>query len=76
MDKDVSQVFITRKMLIEEEGRAYFDEIQRRTGQNLCVFCGRCVIFLREILPPVAGSRHEVCRRRAWGEAVKREIKP
>lgn len=70
---DISQVFITRKMYIEEEGKGqtYLDEVKRRYDENLCVFCGECVVFQRKFLligGALSAPHHEACRRRAWGE--------
>ena len=69
---DISEVFITRKMLIEEDGHTYFDEVKLRSCEKLCVFCGEPMIFQRDILPSVGGAtpglHHEVCRQRGWKE--------
>ena len=59
---DISEVFITRKMLIEEDGHIYFDEVKLRSCEGLCVFCGEPTLVDGTTL----GLHHEVCRQRGW----------
>ena len=66
-EQGISQVFIARKMLIEEEGETYFNETKRCVSAKLCVFCGKAETAEQPLKK--GGSHHEVCRRRGWGEA-------
>lgn len=69
MSSELSDIFITREMLIREPGMALFEETKRRAAAGLCAYCGMDWSLL-----DLAGKaeHYETCRIRAWAVPSKK----